>query len=100
MACFFWRDGVMIPTWFPWIIVGGFLFVLLSFVASKYKHSMYQSKQFMQDFISGSILIGFIGVLMPDVFPSIQLPSSFSMLSNDIDSDFDLQVGPPRLAGR
>jgi hypothetical protein len=90
----------MIPTWFPWIVVGGFLFVVLSFVASKYKQNSYQLKQFMQDFISGSILIGFIGVLMPDVFPSITLPSSLSMISKEMDSDFDLQVGPPRLAGR
>jgi hypothetical protein len=90
----------MIPAWFPWIIVGGFMFVVLSFFASKYKNNIYQSKQFMQDFISGSIMIGFIGVLMPDVFPIITLPSSFSITPNSIDSDFDLQVGPPRLAGR
>jgi hypothetical protein len=90
----------MIPAWFPWIVVGGFLFVVLSFLASKYKNNLYQTKQFMQDFISGSIVIGFIGVLMPDVFPNITLPSSLSIASHSIDSDFDLQVGPPRLAGR
>ena len=90
----------MIPTWFPWIVVGGFVFVILSFIASKYKNSNYKSKQFLQDFISGSIVIGFIGVLMPDVFPKVDLPSSFAVLSKEVDSDFDLQVGPPRLAGR
>lgn len=90
----------MIPAWFPWIIVGGFLFVLLNFVASKYKQNVYQTKQFLQDFISGSILIGFIGVLVPDVFPKVELPTALHLVSNEIDSDFDLQVGPPRLAGR
>jgi hypothetical protein len=90
----------MIPAWFPWIIVGGFVFVILSFFASKYKNNLYQSKQFMQDFISGSIMIGFIGVLMPDVFPTFELPSALSIIPHSIDSDFDLQVGPPRLVGR
>lgn len=90
----------MIPAWFPWIVVGGFIFVLLSFIASKFKHNDYQTKQFLQDFISGSILIGFLGVMMPDIFPTIEIPNTLSVLSKDIDSEFDLQVGPPRLAGR
>jgi len=90
----------MIPAWFPWIVVGGFLFVLLSFIASKYKQNDYQNKQFLQDFISGSILIGFLGIMMPDIFPTINIPTNLSVLSKDIDSEFDLQVGPPRLAGR
>ena len=90
----------MIPAWFPWIVVGGFVFVLLSFLATKYKHNSYQTKQFMQDFISGSIVIGFIGVLMPDIFPILVLPSVFSLSTKEIESEFDLQVGPPRLAGR
>lgn len=90
----------MIPAWFPWIVVGGFVFVLLSFLATKYKQNNYQTKQFMQDFISGSIVIGFIGVLMPDVFPTIELPSVLSLSAKEIESEFDLQVGPPRLAGR
>ena len=90
----------MTPSWFPWIVVGGFVFVLLSFVASKYKQKEYRGIQFLQDFISGSILIGFVGVWMPDVFPAIELPSSFSTAMGVGDSDFELQVGPPRLAGR
>lgn len=84
----------MIPTWFPWIFVGGIVFIVLSFIGSKYKEKEYKNMQFLQDFISGSILIAFVGVLMPDIFPKISIP----LPTNDID--IDLQVGPPRLAGR
>lgn len=90
----------MTPAWFPWIVVGGFVFVLLSFIASKYKQKDYRGIQFLQDFISGSILIGFVGVWMPDVFPPMEWPTSFPSVTGGGDSDFDLQVGPPRLVGR
>ena len=86
--------------WFPWIVVGGLVFVLLSFVASKYKQKEYRGIQFLQDFISGSILIAFVGVWMPDIFPKMELPIRFLSVTGEGDSDFDLQVGPPRLAGR
>ena len=87
----------MMPVWFPWIFVGGSIFILLCFIGSKLKQKEYQFKQFLQDFISGAILIGFIGVLMPDVFPTIDLSS---VLPKEQDSDFELQVGPPRRVGR
>jgi hypothetical protein len=89
----------MTPSWFPWIVVGGFVFVLLSFVAAKYKQKDYRSMQFLQDFISGSILIGFVGVLVPDMLPKMEIPSVGFPLQEE-GGDFDLQVGPPRLAGR
>lgn len=88
------------PSWFPWILVGGIVFILLSYVGAKYKDKEYRSIQFLQDFISGAILIAFTGVLVPDVFPKIELPSMISHLSNELVDDMDLQVGPPRLAGR
>jgi len=90
----------MTPVWFPWIVVGGLVFVLLSFIASKYNQKEYRRIQFMQDFISGSILIGLVGVWMPDIFPTIELPAALSSVTGGGDSDFDLQVGPPRLVGR
>ena len=98
----------MMPSWFPWIFIGGIIFIVLGFVASKYKDKPYKNIQFLQDFISGSILIAFTGVLMPDIFPKIDIPVPLSgSLGNIVgstsgggDSDFDLQVGPPRLAGR
>ena len=88
------------PAWFPWILVGGLVFILLSYVGAKYKDKEYRNIQFLQDFISGAILIAFTGVLVPDVFPKMELPSVISHLSNDLVDDQDLQVGPPRLAGR
>jgi hypothetical protein len=91
----------MIPVWFPWIFVGGSLFIALSFLGSKYKNKEYRNIQFLQDFISGSIFVAFAGVLMPDLFPTFEMPSMPSMSTFSSGSnDFDLQIGPPRLIGR
>lgn len=87
----------MTPVWFPWMFVGGIVFILLSFVGAKYKDKQYKNIQFLQDFISGSIVIAFTGVLVPDIFPKFELPMS---MNTDYSNDIDLQVGPPRLAGR
>ena len=86
----------MIPIWFPWMFVGGGLFIALSFLGAKYKDKEYRNIQFAQDFISGSIFIAFLGVLMPDMFPQFEIPA-FDMKPS---SDFDLQIGPPRLIGK
>lgn len=94
----------MTPAWFPWIFVGGIVFITLSFIGAKYKDKDYKKLQLLQDFISGAILIAFAGVLVPDVFPKMELPSTmpipFGGGDGVADGDFDLQVGPPRLAGR
>ena len=93
----------MIPVWLPWIFVGGTIFIILSYVGAKYKDKQYRNIQFLQDFISGSIFIAFAGILMPDMFPKMELPtslSSFNMSGGASNSDFDLQIGPPRLIGR
>jgi hypothetical protein len=86
----------MTPVWFPWMFIGGIVFIVLSFVGAKYKDKEYKNIQFLQDFISGSILIAFTGVLVPDIFPKLDLPINL----NTDTTEFDLQVGPPRLAGR
>ena len=88
----------MIPVWFPWIFVGGIVFIALSFIGAKYKDKEYKNIQFVQDFISGSILIAFTGLLIPDVFPIMEFPSSLSL--HTVGEELDLQVGPPRLAGK
>jgi hypothetical protein len=92
----------MIPVWFPWIFVGGIVFIALSFIGAKYKDKEYRSIQYLQDFISGSIVIAFAGVLMPDMFPAVSFPASLPQLSGSMSTidDMDLQVGPPRLIGR
>ena len=97
----------MIPAWFPWIFVGGLVFIALSFSAAKYKDKEYKRMNLLQDFISGSILIAFTGVLIPDMFPRMELPDSLPSFNGGGsnggifgNSDMDLQVGPPRLAGR
>lgn len=86
----------MMPAWFPWIFVGGVIFILLSFIGSKYKDKEYRNIQFLQDFLSGSILIAFTGVLVPDVFPPMNFSLSLPSFSSSVE-EMDLQVGPPRL---
>ena len=76
------------------------MFIVLSYVGAKYKDKDYKNIQFLQDFISGAILIGFTGVLVPDVFPVMNFPISMPILSGGGVDDLDLQVGPPRLHGR
>jgi len=88
------------PTWFPWMLVGGLVFIMLSFVGAKYKDKEYKNIQFAQDFISGSILIALTGILVPDLFPQFELPASLSTLGTVASDDIDIQVGPPRLAGK
>ena len=89
------------PNWFPWIFIGGLVFIALSFTAAKYKDKTYKKIQLLQDFISGAILIGFTGVLVPDIFPKMGLPDTMPSFGMGINNDdLDLQVGPPRLAGR
>ena len=94
----------MTPVWFPWMFVGGILFIVLSFIGAKYKEKEYRSIQYLQDFISGSILIAFTGVLIPDVFPAFPAFSALSALSLPTYDAFDememVQVGPPRLMRR
>jgi uncharacterized membrane protein len=93
----------MMPTWFPWMLVGGLVFIALSFIGSKYKDKEYKNIQFAQDFISGAILIALTGMLVPDLFPQFELPASLStlgVLGSAISDDIDIQVGPPRLAGK
>jgi len=92
----------MMPAWFPWIFVGGLVFIVLSFLGTKYKDKEYRKIQVLQDFISGAILIAFTGVLVPDVFPTMNVPTALpiSFGGGGDGSDMELQVGPPRLAGR
>lgn len=90
------------PVWFPWIFIGGLAFIILSFIAAKYKDKEYKQINLLQDFISGSILIAFTGVLIPDVFPKIDIPVDFpnTFHIGGGSNDIDLQVGPPRLSGK
>jgi uncharacterized membrane protein len=92
----------MMPVWFPWMLVGGVIFILLSFIGTRYKDKEYKNIQFLQDFISGSILIALAGILVPDIFPVMEIPASLPAFSGGSSSDYDvdLQVGPPRLVGR
>ena len=89
----------MTPTWFPWIIIGGFLFIALGLLGSKLKDKPYKKIQYVQDFISGSILIAFTGITLPDLFPVLSFPESIPTLLPTTEDDM-VQVGPPRLVGR
>jgi hypothetical protein len=83
------------------MFVGGILFIVMSFVGARYKDKEYRNIQFIQDFISGSILIAFTGILVPDLFPVMELPTALPSFSGvSMGEDMELQVGPPRLIGR
>ena len=101
---FFSHELEMIPVWFPWMLVGGILFIVMSFVGARYKDKEYRTIQFIQDFISGSILIAFTGILVPDLFPVMELPTSLPSMPSfsnvSMGDEIELQVGPPRLIRR
>jgi hypothetical protein len=91
------------PSWFPWIVVGGIVFMALSFVAAKYKGAAHSGKAFVQDFLSGGVVIALLGVLVPDAFPTFPLsvPSTGEvsttmkgLLSGGGSDDVELQLGP------
>jgi hypothetical protein len=90
-----------LPTWLPWTFVGGFVFMLLSFIAAKYNDRNHATTAFAQDFISGGIVIALLGALVPDYFPTFPISSSdipsISLPTPSIASGgWDLQVGPLR----
>ena len=100
----------MTPTWFPWLLIGGILFLFLGWMVHQWKirtHQVgvkpYRAIQSLQDFISGAILIACVGISLPDLFPSWSdmeawLPSTSSVMStHGLDEEEILQVGPPRL---
>jgi len=87
----------MLPQWSPWIIIGGLFVMLLSWIASKYQNRNHTNKAFMQDFLSGSVIITFLGFVSPNIFPALDsLSISLPSLSGGSSSgdDYDLQVGP------
>lgn len=96
-SVFFPKEGKMTPPWLPWILIGGLCFIVFGFIGSKYKEKAYQRIQFLQDFISGSILVTLVGIVMPELFPEITLPEISSAVSNLQQNVDEIQVGPPRL---
>lgn len=91
---------MLLPEWSPWILVGGLFFMSLNWIASKYQNRQHTNKAFMQDFLSGSIIMAFLGFVSPNIFPVIDQSlisslTSVSSLSGWSDNqDYDLQVGP------
>jgi hypothetical protein len=90
------------PSWFPWILVGGLAFMVLSFIAAKYSGKQHTSRVFAQDFLSGGIVVTLLGILVPDLFPSFPLSvpsttdvsSTMKGLLSGGGDDMDLQIGP------
>ena len=92
------------PTWIPWIFIGGAIFSALSFIAAKYQGRQHSPKAAAQDFISGGIVIAMLGIIAPDAFPespiSGDIPEMISSVVGGAAADVDLQVGPPPLMRR
>lgn len=55
----------------PWILISGFVFSLLSYVANRYHGRDRNIKELSQDFLGGSIFIGLLSAIVPDIFPDI-----------------------------
>jgi len=88
-------------SWFPWVFVGGFAFMVLSFMASKYQGKPHKTIAWAQDFISGGIVVGLLGVLVPDAFPAFPVDFSgmtIASLTQTVKGpdEMDIQVGPLR----
>lgn len=70
---------------FIWIMIGGLLYVLLSYGTFKFKNNQksltthYTS--YIQDFISGAIVITLASFIMPSLFPHLSVPSYICTLS-------------------
>ncbi len=87
------------PNWFAWMFVGGIVFMLFSFIASKVQNKVHKKGSFVQDFLSGSIVIAFLGLISPDLFPELNIPLPSGVELPSIiggGDDFDVQVGPLR----
>jgi hypothetical protein len=86
------------------MFVGGLVFMILSFVASKYSDKEHKPIAFAQDFISGGVVVSLLGVLVPDAFPAfpisskdITMPNLTNMMQTaNGDNDIALQIGPLR----
>jgi hypothetical protein len=85
------------------MFIGGLVFMILNFIASKYNHKHHKTTAFFQDFLGGSIFIALLGAIIPDYFPQFPISSSsIGQLSLPLPatvlggggSDFELQIGP------
>ena len=71
--------------------------MLFSFIVSKVQNKVHKRGSFVQDFLSGSIVIAFLGLLSPDLFPELNIPLPHGIEIPSIiggGDDFDVQVGP------
>ena len=83
-----------------WVLIGGLLFVLLSYAFLKFKNKQTSYISFMQDFISGGIAVTLATVLIPSYFPQlptvpltglISVPAIFSN-KNVIDDEIQVKI--------
>jgi hypothetical protein len=72
----------------PWIFLSGVAFVVLSYAANRYHGKERSVMELAQDFIGGSVFIGLLSAIVPDIFPDITttLPMKSLDLSGTISS--------------
>ena len=72
----------------PWIFLSGVAFVVLSYTANRYHGKERSVMELAQDFIGGSVFIGLLSAIVPDIFPDITttLPMKSLDLSGTISS--------------
>lgn len=55
----------------PWIVISGLVFSILSYVANRYHGKERSNTQLAQDFVGGSVFLGLLSAVVPDIFPDI-----------------------------
>lgn len=70
----------------PWILLGGVLFLVLSYIANKYHKKERKLLEFVQDFIGGVIFVSLLSAIVPDIFPDITTVLFGSVGTNFVDT--------------
>ncbi|NBR60288.1 MAG: hypothetical protein EBT86_01315 [Actinobacteria bacterium] len=65
----------------PWVFISGLFFSILSYAANRYHGRERNIKELAQDFLGGSIFIGLLSAVVPDIFPDISKKLNISALN-------------------
>jgi hypothetical protein len=86
-------------------VIGAVSFAILGVIATYYRDDNPSKKSVARDFVAGSLMVSFVMLLMPDLFPkmsfNIPLPTIDDVLSRSAsmaggggkDSGYDIQLG-------
>lgn len=78
-------------------LIGSVLFVILGVIATYYRDDKPTGKSIGRDFVAGALIVMFLNVLMPGLFPAVSfripgMPSFDEVMSRSSSSDYELQL--------